>query len=101
ACEHSNGAGAGYSAEYSYSLISTSHHSRAGRRVPTLQHWPGAGKRPADPYQPGLEHDLQLLPLGAHPAKRPRRGGNHCAPATLAALPPARAALLDDWSHLE
>ncbi len=60
-----------------------------------------AGRDLRDLHQPGLEHDLQLLPVAAHGAARPGRGLARFPPDHLAALLEARGAVLDAGPGLE
>ena len=66
---------------------------------------PGCGRRSRgdlrDLHQPSLEHDLQLLPVAAHRAARPRGSDLQLSLLGMAALLAARGAVRDAGPHLE
>ncbi len=71
-------------------------HARAGAgdggALSALLHRPRAGLGADDLHRPGLEHDLQPLPLPAHRAARAGRGRHHLPLHPLAAHLACRAA---------
>src|SRR5436853_440513 len=72
-----------------------------GVHLPQHERRPGAGRRHHDLHRPGVEHDVQLLPLAARGAARPARGGVDL-PAELVAAPQmAGAAVRHDGAGVE
>jgi NitT/TauT family transport system permease protein len=75
--------------------------SRSSRAVSGPRARRGARRDLRDLHEPGVEHDVQLLPVAAHGAARSERSVARLPPDAVAALLEARSAVLDAGPDLE
>ena len=73
-----------HSAKHSRVGVSAWTGTGVGGRISAEQHRARAGRHPDDFYRPGVEHDVQFLPLGSFGSVGPTRSG-HALPFQLVA----------------